>query len=370
MNFRNIFQSGEPYRLLFLIGTIFLLLGIVIWIPLIWNEGFYPLDIHRYIILYGFMGSFISGFLMTAIPRFSQTQESNNIELLVQALVICTGILFIFIGNHRLAYFCGGLVFILLLKFILKRILKRKRNPPPSFIFIPVALGFAIFASFHYSISQDQTWNFLYHEGMLLSIILGVGSHLIPGILGHHDILDTQKLKFNKFFLILPLFFIFNYLYLYQLEKNFIVLLVFFISLYFWRLYQLPKSKSALTYSIWFSAWMILISFILKFFYVDYGIHITHAFFISGATLLTLLISIRVLQSHGVENPTIENEKKIYLITFLIFLSAATRVSALFVPSYTHHLAYSSIVLITAFLIYVFSYLKFIFYLPTKGTNS
>lgn len=366
MQIRNLLHSSEPYRILFSLGAILLILGVLIWIPLLWNENSYPVEIHRYLVLYGFMGSYISGFLMTAIPRFSQTQEATKTELIIQLFSIIGGVICILLSKSQFAYFLGGINFILLFIFILKRIFKRKRNPPPSFIFIPVALGFAIYSSFHFAFTLSQDWGFLFHEGMLLAIILGVGSHLIPGILGHHDIQDTTKLKFKMWFLTLPIFFILNYLYFYQNLKNLILALVMFVCLFFWKLYQLPKEKSALTYSLWLSGWMILFSFILKFFFSDYGIHITHAFFISGATLLTLLISIRVLQSHGIENKLIENEKKIYLITALVLLSAATRVTALLVPSYTHHLAYSSFVLIVAFIIYIVSYLKFVFYKPTK----
>lgn len=354
-------NSEDAYRLFFFFGTLNLILGIIIWIPLIWLEDFYPIHLHRFFVLYGFMGSYISGFLMTAIPRFSETKKASTKELLTHFFIMTTSVSLIVFNFERVAYIVGGLFPLHLLYFILKRFSKRKRTPPASFIFIPISLVFAAYSSFKIAWTNDLETGFLYHEAMLLSIILGIGSHLIPGILGHREILPSQQNNFSPFNLILPFFFIVNYIFFYNKIFNLISVLVIFTCFYYWKLYKLPKIKTALNYCLWVSGWMLMTSFVLKIFFNDYGIHITHAFFISSVTLLTLLVSIRVIQSHSIGNPLIENEKKIYILTIFILISAATRVSAIFVPSYTRHLSYSSLMLLTGILIYIFSYFKFLF---------
>jgi len=104
-----------------------------------------------------------------------------------------------------------------------------------------------------------------------------------------------------------------------------------------------------------------VLSFILKVVWIDWGIHISHAFFINGIVLLSMLIATRVLQSHGPKQPGLENKKVLGLITFLVVTSAATRVSAFIIPDlYLTHLAYSSILLSLAIMIWGVQYLPYV----------
>lgn len=91
-------------------------------------------------------------------------------------------------------------------------------------------------------------------------------------------------------------------------------------------------------------------------------IHASHSFFINGIVLLSLLISIRVLRSHGPDDKKLENRKLIYLITFLVILALQPVLRLYLMPAfYLSHLGYSSLVLTLAIIIWGLTYLKNVF---------
>ena len=71
----------EPYRMFFPIGLLCLIMGVLLWLPQLWNAGNYPIVAHRFLMLNGFSAFFITGFLMTAVPKFSQTDTANYLEI-------------------------------------------------------------------------------------------------------------------------------------------------------------------------------------------------------------------------------------------------------------------------------------------------
>ncbi|MGZ3808654.1 MAG: hypothetical protein ACXVCE_11255 [Bacteriovorax sp.] len=214
----------------------------------------------------------------------------------------------------------------------------------------------------------------LHYEGSIAAIILGVGSRLVPGILGHVEIVQSQRARYESqkpFLLTVPLHFyamIFVFVTSYFLREPIGIFLraiiVLGVGLFYWKLYRLPKERSSLTWCLWISCWFIIFSFLLKALWQDGLIHASHAFFLSGIVLLTLLIATRVLQSHGPKDKRLENLKLLYVVTFLIILTGATRVSAILMPqNYLRHLGYGSIVLSVAAILWGHRYLRYVFVL-------
>jgi hypothetical protein len=303
---------------------------------------------------------------MTAVPRFSRTDLAQPFEV------------YSFIGVTIFGLFLWSSIVsvlqpILILRFIISRIRKRKANPPYSFVFIFVGLLLWIVSATFIALGiHEDTFLRLHYEGSIAAIILGVGSKLVPGILGHVDIvpplLDPGERPAPLWklmpmaFLGLMLLFIVSYFISYPYGDLLRATVVTIIGFSYWKLHLLPKTKSALTFSIWGSGWFILISFFMKVFWEEGGIHASHAFFINGIVLLSLLIGTRVLQSHGPNDSKLEDWKGIYVISCLVFISSATRVSAYLLPeSYLTHLGYSSLILAAAVLIWSYKYLRYIF---------
>lgn len=361
---------SEPFRLFFPLGILYLLCGILVWIPQIWTAESYPIHLHRYLVLNGFVASFIGGFLMTAVPRFSKTIHARPVEVLPFFLVGFIGTVLVHLGFEQATFIVSALQVLMILGFLLLRIFHRQENPPYSFIFIFVGLFLWLISALGSCFHEGDFLNRLHYEGAIAAIILGVGSRLIPGILGHVEIVSAQRERYEKpvpilstvpvIFLSLIVGFVISYSLPSPYAEGVRAFVVGYVGLSYWRLYTLPKSKTSLTYSIWFSSWFIVLSFLLRVFGDEGGIHYSHAFFISGIVLLSLLIGTRVLQSHGPQDKELENWKGLYWVTGFTFLAAVTRVSAYHMPnSYQHHLGYSSALLTIAIVIWGAKYLRF-----------
>ena len=188
----------EPYRLFFPLGTLLLLWGALIWVPLLWNPGVYPVLAHRYLMLNGFVGCFVGGFLMTAVPKFSQTKTASYSEIVIFLLITMLGLSMAYADNEKMVFLFSSLQPLIILFFMVSRILHRKANPPYSFVFIFVGLILWFLSGIFGIFLDSEAFKQLHYEGAIASIILGVGSRLIPGILGHVEIVKAQREKYEN----------------------------------------------------------------------------------------------------------------------------------------------------------------------------
>ncbi len=367
MNFLNHKMHNEPYRLMFPLGTVFLLIGIFLWLPLIFTQDHYPVVLHRTLVLNGFMAMFVGGFLMTSVPKFSRTHMAKPYESLTYIL---TTFIIIIVSNYldeKYVLWLSSIQALQIFYFAFRRFKIMTATPPFTFVFIFIGFLLWIISGLSLNTFVDIPSVSLQYDGAILAFILGIGSKLIPGILGHPDTLGTPISKKPGYLNSIPLYF--YLLMLVYFISFFIPILyanwlrffvVFFIGIKFWKIQKLPIIKSALTYCMWISSILIVLSVLLKAIWLEGFIHAGHSFFINGIVLLSLLVATRVLQAHGPINRNLENSYWLYIITFCIFLASATRVSAFLMPEgYYRHLAYSSFTLGIGIIIWAIKYLKY-----------
>ena len=193
---------NEPYRLMLPLGTLFLLWGIFLWIPQIWSQDTYPVLTHRTLVLNGFMAMFVGGFLMTAIPKFSRTHSAHKFETLSYAFAALFIIAMSYTSNEKLILWFSSLQAILLFSFAFKRFKITTASPPFSFVFIFVGIILWILSGFAGNLFSEVPQVSLQYDGAILAFILGIGSKLIPGILGHTEVLSPANfLKEKKHYL-------------------------------------------------------------------------------------------------------------------------------------------------------------------------
>src|SRR5512137_1146676 len=76
----------EPYRLFFPLGAVAGIWGVMMWPALYAGMlRFYPGEAHTRIMVEGFIGAFVAGFLGTAFPRLTGNRTWSAGELLVVA---------------------------------------------------------------------------------------------------------------------------------------------------------------------------------------------------------------------------------------------------------------------------------------------
>jgi hypothetical protein len=131
----------EPFRIFFPLGVLVGISGVSLW-PLFFFglHKFYPGVMHARLMIEGFMGAFIIGFLGTAGPRLTGTPHFSR-----GALRTLLGLYAGAVGTHiAQKYFVGDTIFLTLLLTFAGlmgwRFSQRVDLPPPSFVL--VAFGF------------------------------------------------------------------------------------------------------------------------------------------------------------------------------------------------------------------------------------
>jgi len=369
--------AKDPFRLLFPVGWAFAIWGVSLWITYaLSGKKYYPVPLHGDIMIGGFELCFILGFLMTAIPRFTETSIAHALELFCSCLLVL-GLFFGAAFDHRIIFLMfAGFSLIFLVVYGARRIVVRKSNPPYTFIFVAlglvfglVGLGILLWSSISTELPNVFTrlGHRLFYQDMLLCLILGVGGRLIPGIFGWTEIVTTQRNLYegnhsflasvpkNIWFAVLgflvsiPLEFVAEPTYGRTL-KSFVIT---WIAIKYWRVFSLPKKRTPHTICIWLACWFVLSGSGVYAFFLSLDIAALHLIFVGGFSLLTLMVAARVTMAHSAEGLDIEKNKFPYLwIGALIALAAVTRVFALLGGDYYLHLAYAAICFIAALLLW------------------
>lgn len=184
----------DPYRVLFPIGAVFALWGAVVW-PLTWLAGTaYPAVAHRGMMMQGFELSFVLGFLLTAIPGFTGGQRFRPFELIVAAALMIAFGGAIAAGAAALASAIAAVAIAWAAAAIVRRVIAKRVLPPEEFAFVGLglALGFAgalwqAMLGYGASPVAEPTPYFaqrLVSLGMMLPLVLGIGSLLVPAFAG------------------------------------------------------------------------------------------------------------------------------------------------------------------------------------------
>lgn len=187
--------AGEPYRLLFPVGAVLGILGVLMWPLFVWNfTAAYPGQVHPRIMVEGFLSCFVVGFLGTALPRLLEVPRVGLGETLAFAIAL-TGVAVLHFLGHTL--WGDGLYFVTLCGFVLllgMRFRLRKDTPPPSFVLVALGLtcglaGAGVLVVSQISLSLVPGWGLtvarlLLFQGFLLLPIMGIGAFLLPRFFG------------------------------------------------------------------------------------------------------------------------------------------------------------------------------------------
>ncbi|RME02960.1 MAG: NnrS family protein [Planctomycetota bacterium] len=385
--------KSDPYRLFFPVGWLLGLYSPALWILFAYGQIPFPQPHHADVIVGGSFLCFVMGFLMTAIPRFAQGPRAKSWEIwfsLCFLLALLGGAIF-----YRRFYFLllvlVGLLFLVV--YGLRRFLRRASNPPSTFLFLPISLFLGIWGVGILISSQwwemPGTWlefgKKLFYQGMLLGLILGIGSRLIPGIFGHVEIVVQQRNLYEK-----------NVPYLRVLPIGLVVLTLFYFLSYplefflhlqagrllragvasvlvwrYWHLHRWPKARTPMAYSLWGVAFLLVVGLWVEGLYPEGGRDVAHLLFVGGFGGITLMIASRVILAHGPGKELEGCKFPYYGIVFFIVLAALTRASIHFMPqSALPHYAYAAICWEVAYLLWGLVFLPKIFVVPSPSVST
>ncbi len=332
----NLFKS-EPYKILFAIGALCSILGVGQWI--FFYFGFiteYPIKAHSQLMILGFIFSFVSGFLMTAVPRMTGTHSASLIEKCVASILVFIFFTLCLLGYHDLSFLASTSLFLFLISYFVRRKMKMKsRGLPSGFIFIPLGLGSGligsalIFMSSHGWISSLGIGKLLLYEGFILNLIIGLGSRLIPmltrksGALSPVEVNElTHRLFLTEAILFNGSFFLEEFV---SREFGLLVraLVMSFVLYKNFRFFKPSLEKTKLGFSISAAVLFFPVSYFLILLFPVYKAQIVHLLYISGIAALTLLVSVRVSLAHGGSSLEIEKSSNAVLALAGSFFAAS-----------------------------------------------
>ncbi|MDO8519544.1 MAG: NnrS family protein, partial [Deltaproteobacteria bacterium] len=278
---------------------------------------FYPGGVHAEIMIGGFYLTIAAGFLMTAIPRLSGTATASTVEKTAALLASLAGFAVVWKTNRFFFHAILLLQLLLLIRFATKRLFKGPFAPAPPFVLtafgnLSALAGIVILLinDFHPCSPPLLTAaRGLFFYGFFLGGVLGIGSLLIPMILGAGNLpqsptpLSTTVSRLphiGKFSLLgLSLagsFFVDAYVGIRW--GSLIRAIVVGILLLKWPLFQRPP-KGILYWMLWLSGWILLVGFWPAVLRPDLALHTNHTIFIGTVSLMIFGIATRVTLAHG-----------------------------------------------------------------------
>ncbi len=183
----------EPFRIFFPLGLVVGIIGLALW-PLFFSGALqvYPGWMHSRLMIEGFMGAFIIGFLGTAGPRLLGVAHFTGNELRTLLGLYASSVIAHLSARLPLgdALFFGVLLALVLI--LSRRFRARDDLPPPNFVLVGAGLfcgllGAALVAITSFLGVSPRLFTFgllTLSQGFVLLPILGAGVFLFPRFLG------------------------------------------------------------------------------------------------------------------------------------------------------------------------------------------
>ncbi len=328
---------NDPYRGLFFLGGIVGILGVSIWLAFAYKLiSYYPREAHANIMFFGLLWSFIAGFMMTAIPRMTQTTPAKSWERRLAIGLVVAQTLLSVLNLTSIAVYWFAAQTLFLVSFVAMRARHIQRIPFAGFAFLPIALFQAALGAFLFIYSgggSREPVTLLCQEAFVLNLILGLGSRLIP-VLSRipkarlpNEIQSSEPWA-TSLLAALTL----NATYWTQLlgwtslglQVRSVLVLAFCIWLLKWL--KRPTQWTAMGVALKAATTCLCLGLVLQTFNFVPSIAAIHFLYIGGFGLITFIVSTRVVLAHGGQDLSFEvSSRRLWLMAALLLLAASFR---------------------------------------------
>jgi len=353
---------SEPFRIFFPLGVLLAWIGVGHW--LLYATGVaatYSCKFHGLVQMQAFMMAFAIGFLLTALPRRTQTRPVARMEMvaLAAALVVITGAA---IAEHWvIAETAYAALFALLVEFALRRFLKRGvgRRPPAAFVLLPIAAlhgmgGAVLIAAAEANNVAPWTGHLgllMVEQGVFLCLAVGVGSLVLPLMSGMPPPADLGSAPRETWKALAYAFAgatIFASLVVEQLgfERGGPILRAIVVSIGLglgggaWRMPGKPGAHRKL---VWIAVWLMPIGLIVSALWPDYRVPALHILFIGGFSLMAFGVGTHVALSHfNMEQLALGRPPAVIVLGAAILIALCARLAADYSDTYFIHLGWAA----------------------------
>ena len=353
----------EPYRVFFPLGMVAGIWGVMMW-PLLYagRLGFYPGEAHSRIMIEGFMGAFVVGFVGTAFPRLT-----GNRHWFAGEFISLLGLWLLAVASHSLGHVTAGdAAFSAMLVALFAGMLGRwmrgnKDTPPPGFVLLLAGVvggatsagALSQIGGLTLSATQYQAAKLFLSQGFLLLPLMGIGPFLLPRFFGAkslHAFDDSSGAPAGWWpraigAMIAGLLIIVSF----AIEihgKPMLGHLLRALTIGGWfiketTVFQRGKLSSTPGNSVRWALIGLISGCTAAAFWPAARVGTLHLFFAAGLGLVTLTVATRVILGHAGRHELLTG-KILWLrwVTGLLVLAAITRLTADFIPSVrvSHHI--------------------------------
>ena len=328
-------ETLDPYDVLFPVGILTSLLAAFLWVAFqnSW-VSFFPRQTHGNLMFFGFLWAFVSGFLMTAIPKMTQTSIANIFEIFAAVfLVLLQWVLNLRnMGSVSVGLFALQ-VFVLIL-FVGRRFLQRRQIPFEGFVYFPFALFWGLAGPFSFFLFPQFGSSMLYvfsGQAVILNLICGLGSRLIPvlsripGALmpdaaGQHK----RMIEIGLYAICLNLTFVLEALGATQAGYLIRAIFISAVAVRYFKVFTRPSVRTYVGWGLKSAVICLIVGYgLLGVFPEGSSLPFLHLVYIGGYSLITLMVATRVTLAHGGYSLELELKSKHIVFIFLILLIGA-----------------------------------------------
>lgn len=363
----DLIRGGEPYRLLFPLGTALGVIGVMLWPAHVWAGAPYPIESHAGIMIQGFLTCFVIGFLGTALPRLLDVRRLGLVETSLYAIGLLVVSALLLAGQRVLADAAFLLVLSLFMLSLLNRARFRRDIPPPGFVLVLLGMLCAWVGSVVLLIGGlAPAWisgdlyvlaKRLLYQGYLLLPIMGIGAFLLPRFFGLPNRQSfPESLRPPPGWVPRAMF---------AAACGGVVLVSFVLEAWgWWRwgfglralailvyfvrevpVHQAAFGQGSLAWALRIALASLPLGYLAMAVLPQWQMALIHIVFITGFSLLTFTVATRVVLGHSGQEAKFKLMlKPVVALTVLLILAMLTRVSADWMPAIRlSHYAYASL---------------------------
>lgn len=301
---------------------------------------------HARLMIEGFMGAFVLGFLGTAVPRLTGTSVLSRKELF-SVLALHVVVVAVHIAER---YPIADAIFLLLLlvfaTFMVRRFRAKSDLPPPSFVLVGFGFLNAILGTLllvlsgvgQVSPALHLFGNALLYQGFVLYLLLGVGGHLMPRFLAlsHKESLETGELSpewWRKTAIALVVGMLLFATFALEVFTTWIGFSAWlrFGAVAVFLFWQIPvnrsKARTTLARCLKLSLVLLVLGLCFPGFWPTQRVAGLHLVFIGGFTLISFSVATRVVLGHSNQSHFFATRLPFLIATaVLLVISAALRI--------------------------------------------
>jgi len=352
---------AEPFRVFFPLAVVLGWVGVAPW--LLYDLGLmatYSCLFHGLVQMEAFMMAFALGFLFTALPRRTRSAAPSAIEMAIAAVCLALVAWASAAEHWALAQLAYAAIFLLLLRFALRRFLGGgARRPPAAFVLIPIGVvhglgGAALIAASTFPDVPSWTLalgRLLVEQGVFLCFATGIGSLVLPLMAGEQPPADLDASPRERWKAVAYAAAGVTILaslvgeqlgaeHAAPLIRAAVVALGLALGGGTWRRPGRPGLHRRL---VWLAAWLMPIGLAVAGLWPDYRVPGLHVLFIGGFSLMAYGVASHVVFGHlGLDAAASGRPAAIVVLGFTFVVALLARVAADLSHTYFDHLAWGA----------------------------